>query len=138
MPYEPYGPYVPSQNPMTEGEIARLFATLEEIKQALKVIYGENEEQDGLINSLGRSITRNLGSELNKINASLDKLTRIMTSIEDIQYKLTNLAKFDEKISKVAAMVSKIDLNNLEENIARIQSTLVTYDGKLTSIYRKL
>jgi septation ring formation regulator EzrA len=123
---------------MTEGEIARIFATLEEIKQALKVIYGENEEQDGLINSLGRSITRNLGSELTKINASLDKLTRIMTSIEDIQYKLTNLAKFDEKISKVAAMVSKIDLNNLEENIARIQSTLVTYDGKLTSIYRKL
>lgn len=123
---------------MTEGELARLFATLEEIKQALKVIYGENEEQDGLINSLGRSITRNLGSELNKINESLDKLTRIMTSIEDIQYKLTNLAKFDEKISRVAAMVSKIDLNNLEENIARIQSTLVTYDGKLTSIYRKL
>lgn len=123
---------------MTEGEIARLFATLEEIKQALKVIYGENEEQDGLINSLGRSITRNLGSELYKITTALEGLNRIARSIEDIQLKLSSLAKFDEKISKVAAMVSKIDLNNLEENIERIQTTLVTYDGKLTSIYRKL
>lgn len=120
---------------MTNEE--KILATLEDIKQALKVIYGEGEEQEDMINRLGRTFTRNLGHEVSKLSTTLEKLDKIFHAIEDIQYKLKELPKLQDNIHRLTTLITKIDLNNLERSIDRIEQTLISFDGKLTSIYRK-
>jgi hypothetical protein len=101
---------------------------LEEIKQALKHIYGEGEDQDDLITSIERSIKSGFQLEIGKLQRE----------IAAINTKLNSLPKLVETLTTLSKTVERLDLGDMKSDIDRIRNQLVNFEAKLTSIDRKV
>ncbi|MGE3278930.1 MAG: hypothetical protein AB7J40_04015 [Candidatus Altimarinota bacterium] len=111
---------------MTNEE--QIIKSLEEIKQALRHIYGEGEQQDTLITNIEKNVKATMQYEIAKIQKSIDA----------ISLKIGNMTKLADSLDNLIKMISKIDFSDMKSDIDRIRNQLITFESKLNNIDRKI
>lgn len=111
---------------MTNEEL--ILKALEEIKLALRHIYGEGEQQDTLITNIEKNVKSTVQYEIAKMQRSIDAINQ----------KLASMSKLGESLENLVKTMSRVDFSDMKSDVDRIRNQLITFESKLNNIDRKV
>ncbi|MDP2691461.1 MAG: hypothetical protein U1C97_02830 [Candidatus Gracilibacteria bacterium] len=102
-----------------------------EIKQALRAIYGDTENQDDLIKKIGKSITTEIRTDMQKLERSLKEMETKIGSIPKILESLTKLITINQQLNPGY-------IKEIKDDVDFIRHEYYTLETKLNNISQKI